>query len=202
MKRIVDNIPDIQKSLKNYQILKRKLNKEKRRLKLLYDKYAFLPKIISTDVDDFKLEDFILKLFNDLNYNTKKPKSKRDFDLIITLNQRTIGVEVKNGNLPNENEMFQARKYAIRHKRKSNKIMHPLIIWNNVKTNQEFDSFRIEDAEGNKYGILTTKELIKGYLKVKQGFLKLYLFDYLINKPGLIKFSSRFIKKLDSGMSG
>jgi hypothetical protein len=157
--------------------------------------------ITSKDVDDFELEDFILQLFQDLTYFTKKPSTKRDLDVIVRLNSRTIGIEVKNGNLPSENEMFQARKYAIRYLKK-NKEMHPLIVWNNAKTGQEFDSSRIEDAEGNFYGIITTKELLKGYLKVKQDTIDLNIFDDLINKTGLIKFSNSVIRKLDSSKYG
>lgn len=93
--------------------------------------------ITSKDVDDYKLEDYILHLFQDLNYEAKKPNDTRDLDVLVSLNSKTIGIEVKNGNLPSENDMFQARKYAIRHLTKSNKSMHPLVVWNNAKIGQE-----------------------------------------------------------------
>ena len=196
----INRIPEILHARKSYHVLKRNLNKERRNLKSLYEKYFFVNKIIANDVDDLELEGYILQLFLDLNYGFKKPNGKKDLDVIVNLNSRIIGIEVKNGNLPKENDMFQAYKYARRHQNKSNKRMHPLIIWNNAKTGQEYDSSRIEDAELNSYGIITTMELLKGYLKVKQNLLNLKTFDYLMNMTGLIKFSNNVIKKLHSSV--
>jgi hypothetical protein len=198
----IDKIPEIIKARKEYYSLKKALNKERRKIKSLYEKHSFVTMITSKDVDDFKLEDYILQLFQDLNYETKKPNDTRDLDVFVSLNSKTIGIEVKNGNLPSENDMFQARKYAIRHLTKSNKSMHPLVVWNNAKIGQEFDSLRIQDAEGNNYGIITTKELLKGYIKVKQGVINLNTFNHLMNKIGLIKFSNSILKNLDSSVSG
>ncbi len=98
-----------------------------------------------------------------------------------------LGIEVKNGNLPKENEMFQVHKYAMR----INHEYLPLIIWNNAKTNQEFDLDRIKDAELNKYGIMTTKQLYKGYIKLKCGRISFDVFLKQIQKTGLIKLSYR-----------
>jgi len=197
MEKMIDKIPEIKNARNHYHALKRNLNKERRKIKSLYEKHFFVNMITSKDVDDFELEDYISQLFQDLTYHTNKPstKNRRDLDVIVSLNSRTIGIEVKNGNFPSENDMFQARKYAIRYLKK-NKQMHPQIVWNNVKTNQEFDSSRIEDVEGNFYGIITTKELLKGYLKVKQKIIDLNTFDNLINKTGLIKFSNSVIRKI------
>jgi len=49
--------------------------------------------ITSKDVDDFELEDYISQLFQDLTYHTNKPstKNRRDLDVIVSLNSRTIG---------------------------------------------------------------------------------------------------------------
>ena len=133
----IDKIPDIINARNKYHSLKRALNKERRKIKSLYEKHSFVTMITSKDVDDFKLEDYILQLFQDLNYEAKKPNATRDLDVLVSLNSKTIGIEVKNGNLPSENDMFQARKYAIRHLTKSNKSMHPLVVWNNAKIGQE-----------------------------------------------------------------
>lgn len=202
MDKTLEKLPDIILARNKYRVLKRQVSRERRKIRSLYERYKFLTMIISKDVNDFKLEDYILQLFQDLKYDTHKPKSTKDLDVIVCLNTNTIGIEVKNGNLPTENEMFQARKYAIRHLRKTNKSMHPLIVWNNAKIGQEFDPSRIEDAEGNSYSIITTKELLKGYLKVKQGIIDLHTFDLLINKVGIVKFSNSIIKKLESSVSG
>ncbi len=78
--------------------------------------------------------------------------------------------------------------------------MHPLIIWNNSKLGHKFDINRISDAENNNYGILTTEELVKGYLKVKQNIINIELFNTIINKNGLIKFSNSTIKRMKSSV--
>jgi hypothetical protein len=79
--------------------------------------------------------------------------------------------------------------------------MHPLIIWNNSKQGHQFDKNRIKDAEINKYGIITTEELHKGFLKVKQDKIPFELFNNMIHQIGLIKFSNSEIKKKESSVN-
>ena len=113
-------------------------------------------------------------------------------------NKRPDFQEVKNDRHIGENELFQGIKYVGRHKRKGIE-MHPLMIWNNSKERHQFDDNRISDAENHKYGILTTEELLKGYLKVKQNKINLKLFNTIILQTGLIKFSNSTIKRMKSG---
>ena len=122
-------IPEIISSLKEYRRLKAVLKKERNNLAKLFDKYNFLAKIFSKTVGDFELEDEIEKLFKAINYKTDKPEEKRDFDVIVKSKPSDIGVEVKNGNLPAENELFQAHKYATRQNGVyNNKKLYHLII--------------------------------------------------------------------------
>ena len=94
--------------------------------------------------------------------------------------------------------MFQAIKYTNRETNIAD-ILRPIIIWNNAKSNQEYDDYRITDAKRNNYGILTTKELLKGYLKVKNSDINVDQFVELLQQPGLIKYSNSMIKKVKSG---
>ncbi len=191
-------IPEIRKVNKEYRDLKRKLNKRRNKVSSLFNKYSFIEEIVSPSMDDYEIEESVRRLFDDLGYSAKRPNDKRDFDVIASNLGKTIGIEIKNGkNLVGENEMFQALKYAGRHRSKG-KVLHPIMIWNNSKSNQEFDKYRIYDSKINNYGILTTKELLKGYLKFKQEKLTFALFDIIISQTGLIKFSISEIKRMES----
>ena len=193
-----NKIPEIKSVNDEYRSLKREINRRRQKLKTLYSKHSFITEIIDPKVPDLELEVSITKLFSDLGYKAKQPDSKQDLDVIAQLEKGIIGIEVKNGKHVGENELFQGIKYVGRHKRNGIE-MHALMIWNNSKERHQFDDNRIYDAENHKYGILTTEELLKGYLKVKQNKISLKLFNAIINQTGLIKFSNSRINKMKSG---
>jgi len=190
-------IPAIKSLNEEYRLLKREIKSRRSKLKSLYLKHLFIIEIIDPDIEDLKLEESIRNLFSDLGYKANRPKIKRDLDVIAKLNENIIGIEVKNSKGIEENELFQGIKYTARHRRAGIE-MHPLIIWNNSKSGQRFDQYRIIDAENHKYGILTTDELLKGYLKVKEGKMTVCLFNTIIKQIGLIKFSNSTIKRMES----
>jgi len=193
-----NKIPEIKSINDEYRSLKREINRRRQKLKTLYAKHSFITEIIDPKVPDLQLEVSVKKLFSDLGYIAKQPETKQDLDVLIRFGKDIIGIEVKNDRHVRENELFQGIKYVGRHKRNGIE-MHPLMIWNNSKERHQFDDNRISDAENNKYGILTTEELLKGYLKVKQNKINLKLFNTIINQTGLIKFSNSTIKRMNSG---
>lgn len=196
MNKEIFKIPEIKNARDELRRLKREVNRKRLKFKTIVKKYEFVIDIISPEIDDFKLENQVLKLFENLGYDAEQPTSTRDVDGIVKLKDCIVGIEVKNSYQPKENELFQALKYCKRSEKKGI-IMKPLIVWNNAKTNQNFDQYQIEDAVNNKYGIITTKELLKGFMKVKQGILFAEKFEKIILKPGLITFSNKAI--LESG---
>ena len=198
MNNIFKQIPEFNSLLKEYRQEKRGLFKKKYRLKQLTKKYRFLENITSKEIDDIELENEILKLFKIIGYKTHKPINKRDVDCIIYLNNCVLGIEVKNSNYPTENELFQALKYCNRN-RTDNFEMFPIVVWNNAKTNQAFDQFRIKDAVINNFGIITTKELVKGFLKFKQEKITKDEFEFIITRTGLIKYSNKSINESGKG---
>ncbi|NOZ47879.1 MAG: hypothetical protein GXO79_14045 [Chlorobi bacterium] len=193
-----NKIPEIKSINDEYRSLKREINRRRQKLKTLYSKYSFITEIIDPKVPDLQLEVSVKKLFSDLGYKAKQPDTKQDLDVIARFGKDIIGIEVKNDRHVGENELFQGIKYVGRHKRNGIE-MHPLMIWNNSKERHQFDDNRISDAENHKFGILTTEELLKGYLKVKQNKINLKLFNTIINQTGLIKFSNSTIKRMNSG---
>lgn len=193
-----NKIPEIKSVNDEYRSLKREINRRRQKLKTLYSEHSFITEIIDPKVPDLQLEASVKKLFSDLGYKAKQPDTKHDLDVIAQLGEGIIGIEVKNDRHVGENELFQGIKYTGRHKRDGIE-MHPLMIWNNSKERHQFDNNRISDAENHKYGILTTEELLKGYIKVKQNKISLELFNSIIHQIGLIKFSNSNIKRMKSG---
>lgn len=190
----LNKIPEIKDFKAQYKVLKREINRKRIKLKSLYEKYSFIQEIVNPNVGDFQLEDSVEKLFTDLGYKVQKPRTKADLDLFLIHKGNTIGIEVKNDKFVGENELFQGIKYGARH-REAGKELHVLVVWNNSKTKQQFDANRISDAKIHKYGILTTEELLKGYLKVKEGKISMDLFNFFVFESGLVKFSNKRIKE-------
>lgn len=193
----LSSINEIKTTIKEYRELKKEIKRKRAKINSLTTKYSFVDRIQSTDIGDFELENEILDLLKCIGYKTKKPKEKRDLDGYAIYNGEMIGIEVKNSTGIGENEMFQGLKYKGRNDRKGIETKATLIVWNNAKSNQEFDSFRIEDAEIHEYGIITTKEFVKGFLKVINDKISVQKFHTILTSKGLIKFSNKIIKELE-----
>jgi|GEM_PF-3044067 len=195
-----DYIPELSVLLKDYKTKRSKAKSAWNKYQSKSAKYNFLntivkPKEHSSGIEgrkeDDDLEIAIKDLFNSIGIHSVRPTNKNDFDVKSKFSELKLGIEVKNGNLPAENDLFQAHKYAMR----INRELEPLIIWNNSSTNQEFDSQRIKDAELSKYGLLTTKELLKGYIKLKSGNISFNQFIKQLKQSGLIKYSAKELGK-------
>ena len=193
-------IPEIIEANKIYRAkraeAKRYYNKYKKQVK----KYAFLdvitkPKQGTERQDDIDLEIAINDLFNSIGIKSHRPSNQDNFDVISKFKNVRIGIEVKNGGLPGENEMFQAHKYKKRYESDRNETIHALVVYNNSKTNQEFDNNRIKDAELNGYGIITTRHLETGYFKLKKDRITFDIFLAQLQKIGVIKYSSKALSK-------
>lgn len=174
---ILSSINEVNSAIKEYREFKKKIKRKRTKISTLTKKYSFVDKIQSTDVGDIELEIKTLELLNCIGYETIKPKLSRDLDGYAKYNGETIGIEVKNSKGIGENEMFQGLKYEGRNRLNGLITISTVIVWNNAKSNQEFDDFRIKDAEIHKYGIITTKELVKGFLKVKNGKIAIDMFQ-------------------------
>ena len=180
---------------KEYKLKRSKAKSAYKKFKNKINYFYFLDVILSPKKANNRNEDDLLEvaikdLLNSIGIKSIIPLTKKDVDIKSKFKRLKFGIEVKNGNFPSENDLFQAHKYAIRAERE----YHPLVIWNNTTTNQEFDSSRILDAELNKYGIMTTKELYKGYIKLKRNQITFDNFINQINKSGIIKFSNKSLK--------
>lgn len=192
----IKSLPEVQEKLKEFKSLRSKAKSAYNKYKRSLPKYQFLniiilPKILGTREEDDNLEFAVRDLFNSIGIKSYVPTNKDDFDVVSSFKAVRVGFEIKNGHFPTENDMLQAFKYKGRY----NEPIHAILLYNNATSNQEFDRNRIKDAEKHGYGIMLTKELHKGYLKLKHGKIT---FDQFLNQlqlTGLIKFSSRALGK-------
>lgn len=192
-----------QKQLNEIDALRQDFLAKRSKMKSAYNKYKreisnyqFLntiikPKTVHSKEEDTDLEKAVKDVFKSIGIRSWQPETDADFDILLEFDNYLIGVEVKNGNLPSENDMLQALKYKGRY----NNEVHPLMIYNNAKTNQEFDKNRIKDAEINQYGVLITKDLLNGFILVKNKKITLDIFWKHLKRNGLVKFSMRAMNK-------
>jgi hypothetical protein len=188
------SIPEFKEVLKEYKDLKRKTKNLRNKIDSLNDKYSFVDEVANPEFDGIKLESSVQKLFSDIGYECNKPETTADVDIIISYSSEIIGVEVKGDEHLGENEAFQGIKYTARHNR-NGLVMKTLVIWNNSKKNHSFDNNRIIDSENHNYTIITTKELLKGYFKLKQNKLDLNFFHKTITTKGLASFTNKRVKE-------
>jgi len=190
-------IPEVKQAELDYRkarnLSRRKLN----RLKKIKARFYFLDRIVERRKDtdskenDIELERAILDLFKSIGFKSIKPKGEGDVDVKVKFKEKYLGIEVKNGNLVGENDIFQALKYKMFH----NEEYHPLVVYNNTKHNDNWDSIRKTSANKGKFGLLLTTELKKGYLKLKTEKITFEQFLNQIMQTGEIKFSNKAIQK-------
>ena len=177
-----------------YKNHKRLINKSRQKVRRLLNKYSFIESIVSPSCNGDKLEEEISKLFNSIGYEAKVTNDKKDLDVYAVLYKDKLGIEVKGEKTLRENEALQAHKYAQR-RRQERIELHPILIWNNSGYNNYFDPDMIRDAKINEYSLITTQDLLKGYLKVQQGKLTVNIFHLMLKQCGSITFSNLEVKK-------
>lgn len=191
-----DNIPEFESRLKEYRKYRNRARKELKKIQKLKEKYYFLDRIIQprkdTDTrdDDIELEIAVQHLFESIHFNCSKPTINGDVDFRAKFKEFYFGVEVKGGKLVGETETLQPFKHKILH----NDTFHPLLIYNNTKHNNSWDDARKKLSIGVKFGLLTTPELRKGYLKLINGKIAWDTFINALNSTGEIKFSNKALK--------
>ncbi len=190
-------LPEIKQLETEYRQTRNLARKKLNKLCIAKKKFYFLNRIIEprkdtdTKEDDVNLEYAVHDLFKSIGFKCEKPQSEADVDVKIKFKNLYFGIEVKNGNIVEENEMFQPFK----HKLINDDTFLPLLIYNNAKSKANWDRVRKKIAQEVSFGILLTTELKNGYLKLKNNKITFDQFLIQLQQIGEIKFSNRAIQR-------
>lgn len=193
---------DLQQLIDNHNAIKKKLRANGRRLKTLEIKYSFLNDITSVGGHDTLIETATKRLFKEAGFvdvrHLQNAKPKRE-DLQIWCKDSLILVECKGTyrQIPDDKELGQVKKY-IDHRTniiKSKLPVFGLTVINHDNRKQAskrnkrpIDKCKEDYAKAGQYGILTTIELVKGFVLLKNSKITFQQFKDTIKQCGLITF--------------
>ncbi len=196
---------EVQKLLSDHNSLKKQLHSIDRRLKTIEAKHSFLDNITSKNGSGTAIEIATKLLFKSAGFNDvrhlKKVKPLRE-DLQIWCDDCLILIECKGTihSIPSDDLLGPIKKY-IDHRVnivKSKLPVFGLTVLNNdnsknidKRNKNSIDKHKAEYAEASKYGIITTIELVNGFLLLKNNIITFEQFKNTIKQFGLIKFGVR-----------
>lgn len=205
----INEIPEFNEIISLLKQQKRDIAATKRRLKRLTKKFIFIERIFEVGSQDTYLEKQITELLKAIGYENVKhityPKDMPDIE--IMLSNRLTCIEVKSSKKPHEqeNEILQVHKYKVRRQDDlPNLKVAGILIFNNDNKNlnpklrdkRPFDDKRERDAILNGYSLISTTELINGFILLKKKEVSFEEFDKIIHKTGIVKFSKKNIDKV------
>lgn len=214
--QLIDEIPEYKNSLAVLGSEKRKLKKQKRavaaakrKIDKINRKYQFIEKIFFPNSSGVELEIHVCHLFQAIGYKNVRhiTSDTRNPDIEIERNGKLTCVEVKsNHNLhENENEILQVLKYRNRRQEDlPNVEVNGLFVLNHQnkepdiskRSQNPFDQHRERDAKLGKYSLISTLELLKGFILIKKNKLTFEQFDKVLHTSGIVRFSNRRIKEI------
>lgn len=205
--KLTADFPDIADLLRQSERLNKEAKQIRRRLNTKAKHYSFLNTTVGHNSFDKPLERAVQKLLKEVGYTDVRwiGHNNQFEDLQIWRDSRITVIEVKGLSTlhPKENDCSQVGKYILRRqaKHKDKQIFGIFIVNHNnsvadfTKRNAApFDKTKINDAELAKRGLLTTTELLHGFIKLKTGLITFNDFDTALHGVGLIKFDSGGLK--------
>lgn len=196
---VTSKFPEIDDLLTQSRTLKNQLNKVARRLRTKRTEYDFLQKLVWEFSYDNVLVDSLYSLFSNIGFNTKKLAGDNEEDLQIQLNDELILIEAKGDKSENTSYkgLDQIARYVVR-RREENKdaeiygiyiVNHHLKQSDYKKRNPKaFGSDMLKDAGASKIGLLTTIDLLSGYVKLKRDEISIDDFGNNLKSFGQITF--------------
>lgn len=202
--KILLEISEISNLVSAKKEAKKAINRLNRRIATIEKNYSFLSEIVAIGNHDKDLEYSLKKYFKSLGiYNRVDwlPKSGNNEDLRIWTDECVIIVD-SNGNnntTLKSAHIHKVSKYmALGAKVKSMNgfTRRGLVVVNHDKSKHYSmrsktpftDAKEVEYAEINNIGLVTTVQLLKGYIKVKTGEITLDEFHRRITLNGIIEF--------------
>lgn len=193
---------EVQQLIADHNALKKQIRAVDRKLTTIESKYGFLNDITSIDGKDIVIEIAAKQLFKSAGFrqvrHLQNARPKRE-DLQIWCDDCIILAECKGSkySVPSDNEIGQVLKYINFRKNtlKSELPVFGLTIINHdnskpidKRNKKPIDKNKDEYAKAGQYGIITTIELAKGFVMLKNNNITFEQFKNTIKQHGLITF--------------
>lgn len=189
---------DISVLLKEQKTIKTKLNRVLRKLNTLDSKYSFIKEIIGVNVDGEKLENSIKKYFKEIGFKDvrKVGNSFGKDDIQIYLDNELIISEATGikGIHTKDSKTRQITKHLELKRNNGEKVFGIFIVNHDKETyyternTNPFSKDQINYAIVGKYSLVTTLELLRGFIKVKTNELTLEQYKVKLCSFGMVEF--------------
>lgn len=205
VRQLTSRFRETKELIAEHNILKRQLKKIDRKLLTLENKYKFLSDIVSIGGHDTVIELATKKLLKSAGFrevkHLKNVRPKRE-DLQVWCEDCLILIECKGTykTVPPDHEVGQIKKYIDHRKNivRSTLPVYGLTVINHdfnkphdKRNTNPFGKYKNEYALGSSYGMITTSELLNGFILLKNGDIDFETFKRFLLKTGEIKFSGR-----------
>lgn len=192
-------LPEIKTLIDRKNSLKKESNYITRRLKTLTKKYEFLNQIVGKNIKDNVLERALTDFFRQIGYtNVKKVgiNGKEDIQIIIEESETLILVEVTGTKkkTTNDDKTRQVTKHFADNRNKHKKVRGLFIVNHDFekiyseRIIHPFSEDQIKYAKDGDYSLVTTFQLLVGFIILKTKQLSLTDFTEKITKNGEIIF--------------
>jgi len=205
LRQITKDFNEVKILISEHKSISKQLRKVDRKLQTIESKYKFLTDIVSVDGKDAIIEKSAKLLFKSAGFKQVRHlvnvRPKRE-DLQIWCDDCLILVECKGTyrSVPDDKELSQIKKY-IDHRSNIIKSKIPVfgltvINHDNSKLYQKrnknpFDKSKQEYAIASQYGIVTTTELLEGFVLLKNNIITFDTFKQKLKQFGVINFGDR-----------
>ena len=202
LQQFTKNFDEVKQLLDEHKTISKQIRTVERKLKTVEAKYKFLTDLISKGGTGKTIEKASKLLFKSAGFDhvrhLTKVRPERE-DLQIWCDDCLILVECKGikSSVPPDHEISQIKKY-IDHRKNIVKSQLPVFgltilnhdnskDWDNRNPNP-VDNQKNEYAMASEYGIVTTLDLVQGFILLKNKGITFEQFKNLIKRQGLIKF--------------
>jgi hypothetical protein len=196
-------IPEVKELYKQWKIQKKSIDKTRRKLSRVKDKYLFLRTIIGIEKRGNELELAFKEFFKDIGYNDVRHigGDNKYEDIIIWGENRLTVIEIKGTKqkMPTQADSSQVLKYLLERKNNYPDLqVHGITIVNhdngkspNNRAKNPFDKDRIRHAENGEYGLVSALDLFIDFHKIKRGIITFEDFDKRLHQKGLLEIGSK-----------
>lgn len=201
--KISVEIPEVRELYDQWKIQKKSIDKTRRKLSRVKDKYRFLKTIVGIGKHGNELELAFKDFFKNIGYNDVRHigGDNKYEDIDIWGKERLTVIEVKGIKqpMPKQSNCNQVLKYVLERKKTHPDFqVHGITVVNhdngklpNNRVENPFDKDRIRHAENGEYGLVSALDLFKDFHRIKRGIITFEDFDKRLHQIGLLEIGSK-----------